>query len=194
MNFLTPKEIESVQQVSQSEVWLGDKWVKAVRLLADETKCEAAKIKYNIKRLPNISRRQKLREALQKHDGGDLFDNKIQNIVWEKEYLGVSLSGSEADIFNAKDKCVDLVRNGEPGMTFEIAVCLDSIRAILTKKGDPMAFVTGRDKTYSLDGIIVFPNTFSRCERLLETGNIVKVSGKINERGSYIADSIERIA
>jgi len=194
-SFLTPKEKVTVFELAEKEGLTSSEWIRVVRGLSDEKKCEAIKEHYELKRPPDIARRRKLRDALQEHDGVNLFDSAMQNIVWEKFYLGVSLSGSEADVFRAPDKCVDLIKSGEPDTAFEIAVCLDSVRVILTKtKGEPMAFVTGRDKTYSLDGIVVFPQTFKRCEALLEEGNVIKVYGKINNRGSYIADKVERLS
>jgi DNA polymerase-3 subunit alpha len=193
--FLTEKEKVIAFDLAERESLSGPEWTRVVRGMSDDKKIDEIKEHYGIKRPPNIARRQKLREALQVHDGVNLFDNTMQNIVWEKFYLGVSLSGSEADVFKARDKCVDLIKSGEPNTAFEIAVCLDSVRVILTKtKGEPMAFVTGRDKTFSLDGIVVFPQIFKRCEGLLEEGNVVKVCGKINDRGSYIAEKIERLS
>jgi len=193
-NSLSPRERVIVFELAEREGLRGADWVRVVRGLADEEKIDEIKEHYQLSRPPIATRRAKLRQALHLHDGVDLFDNATQNIIWEKQYLGVSLSGSEADVFKAKDKCVDIIKSGEPGMDFEIAVYLDSVRNILTKKGDPMAFVTGRDKTYCLDGIVVFPNTFKYCEGLLEEGNIVKVCGKINDRGSFIADKVERLS
>lgn len=188
---LTDKEIELVQALATHQD--GDfNWISIVRAISDEVKAPIIKDKYNVK-VPNARRRPKIREALADYDGRELFDTKAQRIAWEQFYLGIALSGSEADIYKAQDSCIDLVKGGYPDMSFEIAVCIDGVREIVTKKGDPMAFLTARDKTYVMDNIVVFPRTFAQSKRLLEDGNVIKIRGKISDQGSLIADRVERL-
>jgi DNA polymerase III alpha subunit len=163
-----------------------------VRSLADDAKVDQIKEKYGVA-IPNVRRRTTIRELLQEYDAGELFDSKAQRIAWEQFYLGISLSGSEADIYKARHKCVDLVKGASAGMTFEIAVCIDGVREITTKKGDAMAFLTARDNTYQMDNIVVFPRTFAACKGLLESGNVIRIKGKVDDRGSLIADVVERL-
>lgn len=189
---LTPGERTTLEALLDAEP--GSDWVNILRAIADEEKSVQVKERYGVK-IPNAARRPRLRGVLSDYDRHDLFDNRLNNITWERQYLGVSLSGTEADVYRSKNKCVDLVKHGQPGMDFEISVCLDSVRQIFTKtKGEPMAFVTGRDNTHSLDGIVVFPKVYHRCSRFLEPGNVVKIRGEINDRGSYIANRLERLA
>jgi len=188
---LTANEIEVIKKLIPHQEGTND-WVRIVRGIADEQKSLAIKDKYGIK-IPNVRRRATIRTALLDFDGRELFDTKAQRIAWEQFYLGISLSGSEADIYTARDKCVDLVKNSSPDMSFEIAVCIDLVREIITKKGDPMAFVTARDNTYQMDNIVVFPKVFENSKRLLEEGNVIKIRGKVDDRGSLIANMIERL-
>lgn len=188
---LTDKERETIRQLMQIETEVTD-WVRFVRSLSSEDKCELIKEKYGVT-IPNVRRRGTIRDLLQEYDAGELFDSKSQRIVWEQFYLGISLSGSEADVYKARHKCVDLVRNSSADMRFEIAVCIDGVREIVTKKGDPMAFVTARDNTYQMDNIVVFPKTFANCKGLLESGNVIRIIGKVDDRGSLIADVVERL-
>lgn len=191
LDALTPNEIATVAELLKHQK--GDKdWVRIVRALGDEEKVEVVKERYGVK-IPNSRRRNKIRELLDHYDQSDLFDSKAQKIAWEEHYLGISLSGSTADIYNAKDKCVDLVKNGYADRRFEISVCVDGVREIITKKGDPMAFVTAHDKSYLMDNIVVFPKIFNTSKALLEDGNVLKIKGKIDDRGSLIADRIERL-
>jgi DNA polymerase-3 subunit alpha len=191
LDSLTDLEKASVQllAVAESDV---DDWTRFVRSLADEQKYERIKEKYGVK-VPNTRRRERLRELLQEYDGADLFDSKAQRIAWEQFYLGISLSGSEADIYKSRNKCVDLVRNGSPDMPFEIAICIDKVNEIITKKGDPMAFLTVRDDTYLMDNVVVFPRQFEEHKKLLEAGNVIRISGKIDDRGSLITNRISRL-
>jgi len=188
---LTEKERETVTQLMQIETDVTD-WVRFVKSLSDDNKVDQIKEKYGVT-IPNVRRRATIRELLQEYDAGELFDSKAQRIAWEQFYLGISLSGSEADIYKARHKCVDLVKNASADMAFEIAVCVDSVRQITTKKGDDMAFVTARDNTYQMDNIVVFPRTFALSKGLLESGNVIRIKGKVDDRGSLIADVVERL-
>ena len=188
---LTEKERETVRSLMQIETAIPD-WVRFVKALADDVRSEEVKDKYGVA-IPNVRRREAIRVCLQEYDAGELFDSKSQRIVWEQHFLGISLSGSEADVYKARHKCVDLVKCSSPDMRFEIAVCIDGVREIVTKKGDAMAFVTARDNTYQMDNIVVFPRAFASCKNLLEAGNVIRITGKVDDRGSLIADIVERL-
>jgi DNA polymerase-3 subunit alpha len=171
-------------------------WLKIVRAIASEEKAPLVKEKYNV-RIPDARRRPKLRLALSEYDQRELFDTKAQRIAWEQLYLGIALSGSEADIYKAQHTCIDLVKHGYADMSFEIAVCVDAVRTHTCKKGksagQDMAFVTARDRTHVMDNIVVFPQTFLRAKKLLETGNVLRINGRVDDRGSLVADRVERL-
>lgn len=188
---LTPNECELIQTLLPHQEGKPD-WIRVLRAIADEIKAPIIKERFKVK-IPDVRRRPKIREALQEFDARELFDTKAQRIAWEQFYLGISLSGSEADIYTARDKCIDLVRNGEANNSFEIAVCVDGVREIVTTKGDAMAFVTARDKTYVMDNIVVFPKVFNATRGLLDEGSVLKIRGRIDDRGSLIADKVERL-
>lgn len=191
LDALTDLERDTVMKLMIAEPQIDD-WVRFVRSLCDEKKLEAIKERYGVK-TPNSRRRVRVRELVQEYDSCELFDGRPQRIAWEKHFLGIALSGSEADIYQSRHKCVDLVRTGSPDMAFEVAVCIDSVREILTKKKDPMAFLTVRDDTYLMDNVVVFPHQFAQHKRLLEAGNVIRIRGKIDDRGSLITSGIERL-
>jgi DNA polymerase III alpha subunit len=85
------------------------------------------------------------------------------------------------------------VKHGRSKMRFEIAICVDSVRDIITTKGRPMAFVTAHDDTYQMDNIVVFSDTFEKYEGVLEDGNVLKIRGQMDDRGSLICQYIERM-
>lgn len=195
LDTLTDKEIELVSVLLPHQEGPRD-WIKIVRAIASEDKAPLIKEKYGVK-IPNARRRPRIREALAAYNERELFDSKPQRIAWERYYLGVSLSGSEADIYKANNTCVDIIKNGYPEMEFEIAVCIDAVREHIVGRGrsagQPMAFVTARDQTFIMDNIVVFPQTFSRSKNLLEEGNVVKIRGKLGDRDSLIAERVERL-
>jgi len=188
---LTAIEMETVSTLRKAHPEILD-WVRFVRSICDEAKVEVVKEKYGVK-IPNVRRRETITELLREYDTDDLFDGKAQRIAWEQQYLGISLSGSEADIYQSQHKCVDLIKHGEADMMFDIAVCVDTSREITTKTGKQMAFLTVRDNTYQMDNVVVFPNQFAVSKALLEAGNVIRIRGKIDERGSLICDRIARL-
>lgn len=72
---------------------------------------------------------------------------------------------------------------------------LNSVRKIITKKGDPMAFVQMEDITGEAEGTI-FPSTYQELEPLLEEGKQLIVWGKAqqrNEKYQLIIDDAEAV-
>jgi DNA polymerase-3 subunit alpha len=195
MDALTPNERQLIQTLIPHQEGTPN-WIRILRAISDETKASVIKERFKVK-IPDTRRRPKIREALQDFDARELFDTKAQRIAWEQFYLGISLSGSEADIYTAKDKCIDLVRSGQPEDNFEIAVCVDTVREHVCTKGksagQSMAFVTARDKTYVMDNIVVFPNVFGAIRALLDEGSVLKIKGRIDDRGSLVANKVERL-
>jgi DNA polymerase III subunit alpha len=185
---LTDKEREMLIKLET----LSQDWLATLRLIADDKTSADIKVKYQIT-IPNTRRRETIRDLLKEYDSNELFDTRTQRIGWEQFYLGISLSGSEADIYKSRHKCVDLIRQGSADMKFEISVCIDKIKEHTTKKGDAMAFLTVRDNTYQMDNVVVFPKVFQKHQRLLEAGNVIKINGNIDDRGSLIANFIERL-
>jgi DNA polymerase-3 subunit alpha len=71
-----------------------------------------------------------------------------------------------------------------------------TIRKIVTKKGDPMAFVTIED-TFEKIEVIVFPKLYEKNPNLWEEGKIVFIKGTVNNKdGSLkiLADSADTIS
>ena len=74
-------------------------------------------------------------------------------------------------------------------------VMLNSVRKIITKKGEPMAFVQMEDITGEAEGTI-FPSTFANLEPLLQEGKQLIVWGKAqqrNEKYQLIIDDAEAV-
>ena len=192
MDGLTIKERELIQKLLPHQDGDSD-WIRIARAFSDETKAPLIKEKYDVK-TPNVRRRQTIRNLLQTFDGIDVFDSKAQKVAWEKHFLSVPLSGSEADIYQSQDSCRDVFKYGEPDQNYEVAVCLDLVKEHICTNGEAMAFVTGRDNSYFLDNIVVFPRQYAKFRHLLEEGNVVMIRGTLNERGSLITNRLERLA
>ena len=119
---------------------------------------------------------------------------------WEKELLGLYISGHPLDRFRdkilQKRATIECLReNPREGVVTLVAGVIEEAKDILTKKGDKMAFVTLADHEDTLE-IVVFPKIFTEFKALLIPGTCVVVKGKISKRNdelSIIADAIKKL-
>lgn len=167
-------------------------WIEIIRALSHEERSLAMKEKWKVK-IPNSRRRETLRQKLKEFDSYDAFDSFLSKIAWEKEYLGISLSGDETNLFSAKNKCSDIVNFGGDEMPVEVIVRIENIKRHLTKKQEEMAFLTVADNTAKLDNFVVFPKTWANAVGLIEVGNITRINGKIDQRGSVLVNKLVRV-
>ncbi|MBN9655352.1 DNA polymerase III subunit alpha [Halobacillus sp. GSS1] len=63
----------------------------------------------------------------------------------------------------------------------EVAVVIDGLREIRTKRGDPMAFLTISDETAEMDAVL-FPEAYRNIKVWVKEQMLVHVKGKIDER------------
>jgi len=104
---------------------------------------------------------------------------------WEKELLGIYLSDhpmKEAQKSLGADiqplpEIIPKMHNHK----VRTAGLITTIRVILTKNNDPMAFVGIEDSTGSLE-LIVFPRVYAETKDLWLEGNIVVVDGFVNAK------------
>ena len=104
----------------------------------------------------------------------------------EKEYIGFYISDHPLKAVNKAAQIlspISLIALPEQKARQKISavVMLNSVRKIITKKGDPMAFVQMEDITGEAEGTI-FPSTYQDLEHLLEEGNQLIVWGKPQKR------------
>ncbi|MDR0886103.1 MAG: DNA polymerase III subunit alpha, partial [Clostridiales Family XIII bacterium] len=118
---------------------------------------------------------------------------------YEKDMLGIYVSGHPLDQYKEvidkvsnvttydimpktveddepqDELAISLVRNG---MKTSMVGLITEVKQIMTKKGDPMAFVTFED-LYGPIEVVVFPKTFATCKSVLEKDAIVVLRGKL---------------
>ncbi len=121
---------------------------------------------------------------------------KHDKLRWEKELLGVYVSGHPLDEYKAEIEKRPRIgalkketRNGIPVVT---AGMVESIHEILTKKGDRMGFITIGDGVESIE-IVAFPELYREQHDLFTQGTCVAVQGKISMRNEESTIVIERI-
>ena len=118
----------------------------------------------------------------------------------EKEYIGFYISDHPLQAVHKAAQIlspISLNKLSEQKSKQKISavVMLNSVRKIITKKGDPMAFVQMEDVTGEAEGTI-FPSTYQDLEPLLIEGKQLIVWGKSQQRNDkyqMIIDDAEEI-
>lgn len=134
--------------------------------------------------------------------------SKEQKLLWEKELLGVYVSGHPLDQFKeelAKRTAVSEIKNAvEDKLEIPIvkmkggvatAGMVETVRELLTKKGDRMAFVRIVSKDDFIE-IVTFPEVYQTFRELLVPGTCIALKGKLsirNDEASILADKIKRL-
>jgi DNA polymerase-3 subunit alpha len=123
--------------------------------------------------------------------------NEDEKLKWEKELLGLYISGHPIDKHKSKlaRSKLDIVkikalRNGSPVITIAM---ITEIRKIMTKNNEPMAFVKIMDMKDTIE-MIVFPRILGNYGQFIETDACVIIKGKVSVRNgetSVIADEIK---
>jgi DNA polymerase-3 subunit alpha len=123
-----------------------------------------------------------------------------QKLLWERELLGVYVSGHPLDQFDEELKKrgdITLIKeDGRNGIPVVTAGMIETVRELLTKKGERMAFVKLANKSDDIE-MVAFPGVFSEARELLEPGTCVAVKGKLNIRNdepSILVDRIKSLA
>lgn len=123
-----------------------------------------------------------------------------QRLAWEKELLGLYVSGHPLDQYReilGKQK-FDITGTKErmnEGITTVIGGILESVQFILTKGGDKMAFGKLADTGGSVE-VVVFPRTLKEHEHLFHPEQCVLIKGKMSSRNgekSFVAEAVKEL-
>jgi DNA polymerase-3 subunit alpha len=128
--------------------------------------------------------------------------NATQNekLIWEKELLGLYISGHPLDRLREKleSRSVNIKKVKEElgnGMPVTLAGIIESVREVITKKQERMAFLKISDLTGSIEAV-VFPKTFSETSAILIPEKCIAFTGKISVRDgekSIVIDNLKEI-
>ncbi len=123
-----------------------------------------------------------------------------QRLLWEKELLGLYVSGHPLDKFKdllskrtmtlgqLKDKV-------KPGMVTITGGMIEDVRVILTRKGDQMAFIKLADFDGSIEAVI-FPKSYTEHKDIIQPESCIAIKGKLNSRNgelSIVADALKAL-
>jgi len=121
----------------------------------------------------------------------------IDKLTWEKELLGIYVSGHPLDSHKEKTAkagitIASILSNPKTGMTVILPVLILESRIILTKKGDKMTFVKVEDASSSIEAV-VFPKLFAEHAASIVPGTCVLLKATISSRNDEISLVIENI-
>ena len=122
-----------------------------------------------------------------------------QKLEWEKELLGIYVSGHPLDkhkhkLQNAKNT-IKHAKENLKGVETVIAGMLETIQVILTKNGEKMLFAQLGDYSGSIE-VVVFPRTYKEYEKMFVPGSCIAVKGRISERNgeaSFVVDKAKAL-
>lgn len=121
----------------------------------------------------------------------------IDKLIWEKELLGIYVSGHPLDAHTAVTKkavlsIAKIKEERQSGMLVILPVLVDVVRSLLTKSGEKMAFVTVEDTTDSIEAV-VFPKLFKTHASALVPGACFLAKGKVSIRNGEVTLAIEEL-
>jgi len=117
-----------------------------------------------------------------------------EKLKWEKALLGLYVSGHPLEKL-ARDEHTHTLASASAirkGTTVKVAVLLAESKRILTKNGEPMAFVRFEDAEQSMEGV-VFPRTLKEFGHLLTPSAILVAEGHIQLRNgapNFVCDKL----
>src|SRR3989338_6283555 len=115
---------------------------------------------------------------------GDPISKETQ-LSWEKELLGVYVSGDPLDAFAEKLKkyptieSIKLKRRKDQNVI--LGRIIEAVRVVITKKNQRMAFLTLADMTSRMD-TVMFPTLFKEHSETVQENKCVAIKGKVSIR------------
>jgi DNA polymerase-3 subunit alpha len=120
-----------------------------------------------------------------------------EKLIWEKELLGLYISGHPLDRIREKleGRDVNIKKIKEElgnGIPVTIAGIIESMRPVITKNNERMAFLKISDLTSSIEAVI-FPSVFKDFIDILAPEKCIALSGKVSARNGEKSIIIEAV-
>lgn len=130
--------------------------------------------------------------SLKSHPEAPISDR----LSWEKELLGLYISGHPLDKFKEKLGKLDtdiqkIKKEPKEGKEVMLVGLVEEMREVITKKNEYMAFVTLQDLTDRID-CVVFPKTFESYKNIIKKDALIAIIGKVSLRNNEVSIIIEK--
>ncbi len=119
----------------------------------------------------------------------------LQKLAWEKELLGLYISGHPLDAYKEKlsRQKFDIKKTKEklaPDTQTTLSGIVDLRHEILTKNGEKMAFITIADYGDTIEAV-AFPRVLKEYDKILTTGSCIILKGRTSHRNGEHSFIIE---
>ena len=126
--------------------------------------------------------------------------NQAEKLLWEKELLGLYISGHPLDRLRDKleKRTMNIKKVKEEmgnGMQVAVAGIIETARQVVTKNNDRMAFLKISDLTDTIEAV-VFPSVYQASIDILQPEKCIAFSGKVSNRNgekSIIIEAVKEI-
>ncbi len=120
---------------------------------------------------------------------------QTEKLSWEKELLGLYISGHPLDAYKEKiEKFGTVIKKAKEEKAVNdpvtIACLIEDVRIVTTKKNDQMAFLKLSDYTGTIDAV-VFSKLYASHREFLVKNTIIALQGKVTERNGEKSIMIE---
>ncbi|HWP61246.1 MAG TPA: DNA polymerase III subunit alpha [Candidatus Paceibacterota bacterium] len=122
-----------------------------------------------------------------------------EKLAWEKELLGLYVSGHPLDKHKAKlqnqKTTIRHARENLRGVDTVIAGFIESAQSILTKNGERMVFLKLADLSGEIE-VVAFPRVLKEFAPILAAGSCVMLKGRVSERNgeaSFVAEKAKAL-
>lgn len=107
-------------------------------------------------------------------------------LTWEKELLGLYVSGHPLDNIREKieksgTNILKIKTTGRQDQTLALAAVVQTIRVIITKKNQQMAFIQLEDLSGTIEAV-AFPTTYKNFMNMFLEDKILAIKGKVSIR------------
>lgn len=111
-------------------------------------------------------------------------------LAWEKEMLGLYITAhpfeKSAQAFKPWIVACSEIKNQHNGKMIYCGGIVASLKEIITKKGEPMAFIKLEDLSGSAEAVL-FPEVYARSKEALQSHSLFLVSAKVSKRNDEMS-------
>lgn len=124
---------------------------------------------------------------------------KNDKLAWEKELLGLYVSGHPLDEHREKlekrEMTIARIKNLAGELAVVAAGIVEEVKPVVTKKGDSMAFLKIADFSGMIE-VVIFPKVFTEFKTILVKEKCIAIKGRTSERNgekSIVAEKIKAL-